>query len=378
MEPIRVLQEDVIMDMGGIEVLLMNLYRHIDREALQFDFMMHRPDHAFFEEEIRSLGGRIYRTPPFNPFKLGAFKKSITDILSSHPEYNIIHCHAELNLWPLKYAHELGVPVRIAHSHNAKTTLNLKYFFFLYEKMFIKNHCTDMFMCSPLAGEWSFGKKAVAEGKVHMLKNGIVTDDFRYNEAVRREIREELGLTDEIAVGHVGRFMKQKNHAFLIEIFREIHRKNPKTVLFLTGMGELEDSIRSLVSEYGLTDSVRFLGVRNDTVRLYQAFDLFLFPSLWEGLPVTAIEAQTAGLPVLMTDVIADETVVTGNVTKFSLTRSAEEWADKALDITGSFDRCDVSDQVKKAGFDIIDTAQRLQAFYIDRHQKAEHEKKNR
>lgn len=378
MEPIRVLQENVMMDMGGIEVLLMNLYRHIDREAVQFDFMLHRPDHAFFEEEIRSLGGRIYRTPPFNPFKMGAFKKSITDILSSHPEYNIFHCHAELNLWPLKYAHELGVPVRIAHSHNAKPRVSLKYFFFLYEKMFIKNHCTDMFMCSPLAGEWSYGKKAVAEGKVNMLKNGIVTDDFRYNEEVRREVREELGLTDEIAVCHVGRFMKQKNHAFLIEIFRELHRKNPKTVLFLTGTGRLLDSIRSLVSEYGLNDSVRFLGVRDDTMRLYQAFDLFLFPSLWEGLPVTVIEAQTAGLPVLMTDVIADETVVTDNITKFSLSRSAGEWADKVLEIIGSFDRRDVSGQVKKAGFDIIDTAQRLQAFYIEKHQKAEHEKKNR
>lgn len=378
MEPIRVLQEDVIMGMGGIEVLLMNLFRHIDREAVMFDFMVHRPDHACFEDEITSLGGNIYRTPPFNPFKMGAFKKSITDILSAHPEYNIIHCHAELNLWPLKYAHELGVPVRIAHSHNAKTTLGLKYFFFLYEKMFIKNHCTDMFMCSPLAGEWSFGKKAVAEGKVHMLKNGIVTADFRYNEDVRREVREELGLTDELAIGHVGRFMKQKNHAFLVEIFREIHRMNPKTVLFLTGMGELEEKIRQQAADYGIADSVRFLGVRNDTVRLYQAFDLFLFPSLWEGLPVTAIEAQTSGLPALISDVIADETVVTDNVTKFSLNQSAEAWAKKALEITGSFTRRDVSDQVKKAGFDIIDTAQRLQAFYIDKHQKAEREKKNR
>ncbi len=381
MEPIRVLHEDVFLETGGIEALLMGLYRHIDREYVQFDFMVHRPDKGYYEDEVTSLGGKIYRTPPFNPFKIGAFKKSVVDILTSHPEYKVFHCHAELNLWPLEYAHKLGIPTRIAHSHNAKTVVNLKYFFFLYEKMFIKNHCTDMFMCSPKAGEWTFGKKAVRDGRVKFVKGIIDTQKFKYNEDVRREVRQELGIGDKILIGHIGRFMQQKNHMFLLDIFNEIHKKNPNTVLALCGNGRLEDEIRQRVKQLGLENDVLFHGVYNgvnvQTCRLYQAYDLYLFPSLWEGLPLTGIEAQTSGLPVLMSDVISSDTVVTDNVTMLSLNKSAEEWADKALELVNGFQRRDCQPQVKKAGFDVRDTANWLQEFYIERTQKAIFDQKN-
>ena len=367
MEPIRVLHEDVILDPGGIETLLMNLYRHIDREQLQFDFMVHRPDKGFYEDEVTSMGGKIYRTPPFNPFKIHSFKSSVCEILEAHPEYKVFHCHAELNLWPLKYAHRLGIPTRIAHSHNAKTVVNLKYFFFRYEKLFIKKHCTDMFMCSTPAGEWSFGKKAVADGKVRFIKNGIETERFRFDEKTRREVREELGVGDKTVIGHVGRFMQQKNHSFLLEIFSVIHKKNPNTVLALCGEGRLEGEIRKKAAELGIADSVIFLGVRKDTNRIFQAYDIFLFPSLWEGLPLTGIEAQTAGLPVLMSDVITPETIVTDNVTTFSLSATAEQWADMTLEILSSYKREDCQGQVVKAGFDIQETADWLQSFYIER-----------
>ena len=367
MEPIRVLHEDVILDPGGIETLLMNLYRHIDREQLQFDFMVHRPDKGFYEDEVTSMGGKIYRTPPFNPFKIHSFKSSVCEILEAHPEYKVFHCHAELNLWPLKYAHRLGIPTRIAHSHNAKTVVNLKYFFFRYEKLFIKKHCTDMFMCSTPAGEWSFGKKAVADGRVRFIKNGIEPERFRFDEKTRREVREELGVGNKTVIGHVGRFMQQKNHSFLLEIFSIIHKKNPNTVLALCGEGRLEGEIRKKAAELGIADSVIFLGVRKDTNRIYQAYDMFLFPSLWEGLPLTGIEAQTAGLPVLMSDVITPETIVTDNVTTFSLSATAEQWADMTLEILSSYKREDCQGQVVKAGFDIQETADWLQSFYIER-----------
>lgn len=381
MEPIRVLHEDVILDPGGIESLLMGIYKHIDREQVQFDFMVHRPDKGLYEDQVTDMGGKIYRTPPFNPFNMINFKKSIVDILSAHPEYKVFHCHAELNLWPLRYAHQLGIPTRIAHSHNAKTTVNLKYFFFLYEKMFIKRHCTDMFMCSEKAGVWSFGKKAVDEGRVKCVKGIIETDRFKFNEAVRREAREELGVGNKLVIGHVGRLMKQKNHMFLLEIFSHIHKKNPNTVLVLCGKGELEDAIKKKAAELGIENDIIYTGLASQkrvyTDRLYQAYDIFLFPSLWEGLPLTCIEAQTSGLPVLMSDVISDETIVTDNVTTLPLSKSAEEWADAVLDILSGYNRRDCQRQVVDAGFDVKSTAEFLQDFYIERTLRARHMQKN-
>lgn len=377
MEPIRVLHDIVLMDTGGIETLVMNLYRHIDREHLLFDFLVHRPQEGFYEKEIREYGGKIFRTCPFNPLHIGPYKKECMDILLNHPEYKVFHAHQDLNLWTLEYAEAAGIPTRIAHSHNAKTVVNLKYFFFMYEKMFIKKHCTDLFMCSTPSGEYRYGKKVVREGKVQFIKNGIETERFKFDENTRREVREELGFGDKIVIGHVGRFMQQKNHKFLLEIFKEIHSKNPNTVLALCGEGRLEDDIRKKAHELNIENDVMYLGVRGDTNRVYQGYDLFLFPSLWEGLPLVGIEAQTAGLPVLMSDVVTDETIVTDNVTRMSLSQSAEAWADKALEIIKNHKRCDCSSQTVKAGFDIQDTADWLQNFYTERTLKAIHNQKN-
>lgn len=369
MEPIRVLHENVIMDPGGIEALLMNVYRHIDREKVQFDFMVHRPDHAFYEDEIERLGGRVYRTPKFSPIpgQYQDYMHSIEKILRDHPEYKILHAHAELNLWPLMIAKKLGIPTRIAHSHNAKTTINLKYFFFLYEKARIKNYCTDMFMCSTPAGIWTFGKDAVNLGKVKFIKNGIETERFVYNEQVRTNKRRQLDIGDKFVVGHVGRFMQQKNHTFLVDIFNEIHKKNPKSVLMLISDGRLMDEIKAKVHRLRLDDSVMFLGNRGDVNELMQAMDVFLFPSLWEGLPLTGIEAQTAGLPVVMSDVITDEVCVTENTYRMSLKENAGAWANKVLHVCKDFQRSDVRKQVVDAGFDIRTTTAWLQDFYINR-----------
>lgn len=367
MEPIRVLHENVIMDPGGIEALLMNVYRHIDRDKVQFDFMVHRPDHAFYEDEIEMLGGRIYRTPKFSPFP-GAYQrymKSVEHILREHPEYRVIHAHAELNLWPLMIAKKLGIPTRIAHSHNARTTINLKYFFFLYEKLFIKNYCTDMFMCSTPAGKWTFGAKAVADGKCVFIKNGIETERFDFNEGIRAKKRKELELGNKFVVGHVGRFMEQKNHIFLLDIFAEIHKQKPDSVLLLVSDGRLMDEIKNKTAQLGLTDSVMFLGNRGDVNELMQAMDVFLFPSLWEGLPLTGIEAQTAGLPVVMSDVITDEVCITNNIYTMSLKQPVKQWAEKVIDVCKDYKRTGARQQVIDAGFDIRTTAQWLQEFYL-------------
>lgn len=367
MEPIRILHENVIMDPGGIESLLMNIYRNIDRSKLQFDFMVHRPIEGKYEKEIRELGGKIYRTPPFNPLpgKYFMYISHVKKILKEHPEYKILHAHAELNYWPLKVAKEIGIPVRISHSHNARTSFNLKYLFFLYEKLHIKSVCTDMFMCSTPAGEWTYGKKIVAEGKCIFVKNGIEVEKYAFNPNVRADVRKKIGIEDKLVIGHVGRFMQQKNHTFLIDIFNEIHKKCPNAVLILVSDGKLIDEIKTKVASLGIQDSVKFLGFRSDVNYLMQGMDVFLFPSLWEGLPVTAIEAQSAGLPIVMSDVITNEASVTNLVHTMSLSQSAVKWADKVLEVYSNTERKDVSNQVRDNGFDIIATAKWLENFYI-------------
>lgn len=367
LKPIRVLQEDAILEAAGIEALLMNVYRHIDRDLVQFDFMVHRPDHAFYDDEVESLGGKIYKTPKFSPIpgQYQSYMNSMEKILRAHPEYRIIHAHTELNLWPLMVAKKVGVPVRIAHSHNAKRTVNLKYFFFLYEKPRIKKYCTEMFMCSTPAGIWTFGEEAVKSGNVKFIKNGIETDRFVYNETVRTQKRRELGVGDKLVIGHVGRFMTQKNHMFLIEVFNEIHKKNNNSVLLLIGAeGPLEAKIEKQIKEFNLQESVIKLTNRRDVNELMQAMDLFLFPSLWEGLPLTGIEAQTAGLPVVMSDVITEEVCITPNVKMLSLKESAGVWADKVLEVCSVHNRVDTRQQIIDAGFDIQTTADYLQNYY--------------
>lgn len=368
MAPIRVLHNIVSLDMGGIETAVMNLYRHIDKEKVVFDFLVHRPTEGFYEKEIRSYGGKIYRTPRFNPLKMGRYRRSNMKILREHPEYKVFHSHQELNLWTLKYAKKAGIPCRIAHAHNGKTVVNLKYFFFLYERLFIKRHCTDMFMCSGLAGEWRYGKKAVESGEARLSKNGIEADRFRYNEDVRREVRQELGLSDKIVIGHAGRFAQPKNHMFLLEIFRKILDRNSDAVLVLCGEGKLEEDIRRKVKELQLEEHVHFLGVRPDMDRVYQGFDLFLLPSLWEGLPVVGIEAQTSGLPMLMSDVITDEAVVTSGVMKMSLKQSADAWAETALEMIRTHERQDEYQRIVDAGFDVKETAQWWQNYYLEKY----------
>lgn len=368
MAPIRVLHENVILDPGGIEAMIMNIYRNIDREKVQFDFLLHRDTKGFYDDEVKELGGRIYIAPPFNPFHHRRYLKGTDKIIKEHPEYKVIHAHSELNLWPLKIAKKHGVSTRISHSHNAKTTVNLKYFFFLYEKLFIKKNCTDMFMCSTPAGEWTYGKKAVRDGKCVFIKNGIVVDDYKYNPKIREKVRKDLNLGDSFVVGHVGRYMHQKNHTFLIDIFNEILKIRPNSKLVSVGDGRLIDETIQKAQDLGITDKILFLGNRNDVKELLQGFDCFLFPSLWEGLPVTGVEAQSAGLPVIMSDVITDEVIVTDLVKTMPLKATAREWAKAVIEKVDSTERKDVSQQVKESGFDIKTTAKWLENFYLERY----------
>ena len=363
MKPIRILHENVIMDQGGIENLLMNIYRNVDREKVQFDFIVHREQKGCFEDEITEIGGKIYRTPPFNPFHYNAYASAVEKVYRDHPEYKIVHCHSELNLWPLKIAEKCGIPVRIAHSHNTKCRFSLKTFFFYYEKMFIKKYCTHMFMCSEPAGEWSFGRKAVEENRCRLVKNGIVVPNFTFNETTRERIRHELGIENKIVIGHVGKFMAQKNHEFLIKLFEYIHKENSSTVLMLIGGGELEEKIKTMVHDYSLDDSVMFMGTRKNVNDYMQAMDVFVLPSAWEGLGIVNIEAQAAGLPAVVSDEVPEEAVVTDLITRLPLSEPYEVWSREILKRADTVRR-DTSEEIFKSGYDIVRTAKQLEDFY--------------
>ncbi len=361
-EPIRVLQVVTHMNRGGLETMLMNYYRNIDRSKIQFDFLTHRPENEKkdYDDEIRSLGGKIYHMPVLNPFS-PSYMKSLDKFFKEHKEYQIVHSHLDcLSAYPLKAAKKNGVPVRIAHSHNTSQERNLKYLIKDYSKRQIPKYATHLFACGQEAGKWMFGKH-----KFQIMNNAIDAKKFIYNEEVRMEKRKELGIEGKFVIGHVGRFNLQKNHEFLIHCFEAFAEKNSDTVLLLIGNGDLQERAKLQVKAYDLEDNVRFLGLREDIPQLLQAMDLFLFPSLFEGLPVTLVEAQAAGIPCVISDTITDEIMITDRISKVPLDADINQW----LDVISSYKqspRKDTMSEIVEHGFDIEKNARWLEEFYIN------------
>ncbi len=372
--PLRVLVLDTVMDRGGAETMMMNYLRHFDRSKVTYDFLVNRDYRAAYEDEIEALGGRIYRMCPMYPQYFARYKHEFRAFLKQHPEYRIIHSNLEeRSYFPLRVAAEQGVPVRIAHAHNRPVGFNLKSIFREYFRMRLPKYVTHMFACGTEAGDWLFGENN--RGRVIQQRNAIDTSAYRYDSAIARQVREEFGVTDPntFVLGHVGRFFPQKNHVFLIDIFAQVHKQHPNSVLWLVGGGELNDElknqIKAKVKELGLTDAVTFLGVRSDVNRLVQGMDSFVLPSLYEGLPVTMIEAQSSGLPCTISDRVPKQCDVTGNVQIIGLDDSPSQWAKKIWDQYSAHDkseRANGADIVTDAGFDIKANAEWLQKFYVD------------
>ena len=365
MEPIRILHENVIMDPGGIETQLMRIYRAIDKSKVQFDFLVHRTQKAAYDDEIREMGGHIYYAEPFNPFHHHKYIKSMRDFFHEHPEYKIMIAHAEMALCPLREAAKAGIPVRICYSHNGRFAFNLKRFFMDYEKLHIKKYCTEMFAVSELAARYTFGDKTVDEGKVRLIKNGIMVDDFVFNEEIRDKKRKELGLGDKFIVGHVGRFMQQKSHMFLLDTFAEFHKLKPDAHLILIGEGRLEDDINKKIESLKIKEFVTILGRRSDVNQLMQAMDVMLFPSLWEGFPNVAIESQASALPVYMSENITTEANFSQYSNRLSLDLGPKEWAEKMYrDSLNPIERIDMSNTMREKGYDVIATAKWYEEYY--------------
>lgn len=362
MEPIRVLQVVPNMHRAGLETLIMNIYRNIDREKVQFDFLVHYGARFDYDDEIESLGGTIHRMTVREDNHFFKYFGDLDRLFKSHPEYKVVHGHMEsFGFIYSHFAKKNGVKTIIAHSHNALIEPTLKGFVKSVMNKPWKRVATDLFACSEKAGKFMFGKR-----DFRVINNGVETARFGFDERVRNEFREELGVSGKTVIAHVGRFDPQKNHEFLIDIFEEYQRIDPNSVLMLAGEGPLFDRIKKKVADLGLDDKVVFLGVRSDLCRLYQAFDILMLPSLFEGLPVVGVEAQCAGLPMLTSDEVTAELELTDLVCRYPLAKSPEMWAQKIAELVKT-QRTDRSGDVAAAGYDIKETAQWLQNFYIDR-----------
>ena len=330
-EPIRIAQIVGKWIGGGVEAVVMNYYRHLDHSKIQFDFICDDDSTNIPYDEIEKLGGKVILIPPYQ--KVFKYQRELRRVLRDG-KYKIVHSHINtLSVFPLYAAKKVGVPVRIAHSHS--TTNKKEWKKNLLKQVlrpFSKKYATNYMCCSELAGRWLFGDKAYDEGKVYLLNNAIDLDKFKYDKKIKDKKRKELGIKeDTIVIGHIGRFVAQKNHTFLIDIFNQFHKKEKNSILLLAGQGPLQEEIKNKVRELGLDDSVRFLGQRNDANELYQVFDVFLLPSLYEGLPVVGVEAQASGLLCFLSDDMTKETKVLDSTVFMSLSNTAEEWTDEIL-----------------------------------------------
>lgn len=367
MKPIHVLVLDTVMDRGGAEAMIMNYMRNINRDMIRFDFLTNREYRGAYEDEIERLGGKVWHMCPMYPGKFRQYKREVRQFLKEHPEYRIIHSNLEeRSYFALKEAKKLGVPVRISHSHNRPLGFDLKLLMRYYFRFMLKYYNTHMFSCGVEAGDWLYGKKN--RDKVIIMNNAIDAKEYVYDREKSQAVKEALGVSGKLVIGHVGRFFPQKNHQFLIEIFKEIHDRNADAVLLLAGGGELDDSLKNeikrKVEDLGLTDCVQFLGVREDVNELMQAFDLFLLPSLFEGLPVTMVEAQAVGLPCVISDKVPIQCDITGNVQVVALEEQPKIWAEKILQFAEGFERKDTRERIEQAGFDIGQNAKWLETFY--------------
>jgi glycosyltransferase involved in cell wall biosynthesis len=354
------------MNRGGLETMLMNYYRQMDRNKIQFDFMVHRTESGHYDEEILKMGGRIYRMPQIRPGNYLKYFKLLHEFFKQNKSYKVVHSHINENSsFVLKAAKRVGIPCRIAHSHLSDLGIDIKLPFRLYARLVMKGVPTEYFACSQNAGKWLFGEQK----NITVLNNAVNVYEFKYNEELREEVRKELNIRDELVIGHIGRFNKQKNHDYLIHIFKAVHDKEPNSILVLVGDGHLRNSIEKKVECLGLSSKVKFLGIRSDISRIMQGMDLFLFPSLFEGLPVVLVEAQAAGLNCIVSDSITDETNITGRVQFISLGDSVNSWANKIL--TTTYEHADTSKILQLNGFDTTTTVNWLSTFYKKNTMKA-------
>lgn len=350
------------MNGGGVESVVMNYYKHIDRTRVQFDFIICEGSTLAPRDAIESLGGRVYMVPPYS-HAIG-YQRALA-LLFRERGWAIVHSHMNaLSVLPLRMAKKAGIPVRIAHSHSSngggrgelvkdamKTVL----------RRFSRRYPTDLLACSNLAGDWLFGSGS----GYGVLPNAVDVAAFAPEEGLRTEARRALGVSDStFVVGHIGRMAPQKNHSHLLETFMEVLAAEPDSQLLLAGEGPLFGEVRAKAKSMGISGKVRFLGQREDSAALYQAFDVFCLPSVYEGLPMVGVECQASGTPILASDAVTREAAMTSLMEFESLSSSPQTWARHLLAMRGK--TFAPGDAEGLATFDVVVTAKKLENYYFD------------
>lgn len=368
---IRILHSVSNMDRGGIESMLMNYYRHIDKSEFQFDFLCNKPKPGDFDDEIRAMGGNIYISPGLSPAKYPAYMRFMRKLLNENKSIKVLHAHNEaMALYALQGAKKAGLPARIHHAHNTSIVKDYKYPLKIFCKQFLPYAATDIWSCGTDAGVYYYGKTRWQKSG-HIMRNAIDLSKFGFDGGVRAAMREEYGLTDKFVIGNVGRFNLQKNHTRILDIFASVLKIRSDACLVLIGEGELEGQMKQKAAQLGISDRVKFMGLRADVDRWYQAFDVFLMPSLFEGLPVVGIEAQASGLPCVYSDAVTSEAAILKTSRMVSLSASNEEWAKTvAACASPSSVRQEAKQAVSAAGYDIIEETKKLQNLYLKMSQR--------
>ena len=350
---------------GGVESVIMNYYRHIDRNKIQFDFICDEDSTNIPYEEIEKLGGKVIIVPPYQ--KVFKYIKELKRIFKQN-NYKIVHSNINtLSVFPLYAAKKVNVPIRIAHSHssiNKSKKELLRNIIKIILKNFSKTYATHYFACSQQAGISQFGEKTFNDGKIEIIKNAISLDDFSFNKNIRNKIREELGIKNNyLVIGHVGRFVKTKNHDLIVDIFNELYKENKNYKLMLIGQGPLQEIIKQKVKDLGIENQVIFLGQQSNTSKYYQAMDLFLFPSLYEGLGMVFVEAQVSALPSIASTEVPQEAKVSDRAYFIGLDEPIKEWTKKIKEVINQERKVDTK-RIKEAGYDIEIETKKLEKIY--------------
>lgn len=361
--PLRVLQVVTTMNQGGLESMLMNYYRAMDRDIVQFDFLKHRPGESYFDKEIKALGGRIFYAPRANPLSL-KYMRFIKQFFLSHPEYSVVHSHINcMSSLPLRAAQQSGVGLRIAHAHSANQTKDIRYPIKIACRNMIPRYANKLLACSEKAGAWMFGGTEFG-----ILNNAIDANNYAFSLATRERVRNALGVEpDTLLVGHVGRFEPVKNHHLLLQISQCMTREPDRKVMFvLVGEGPLTAEMQEAAKGMGIQGSVKFLGSRSDVGDIMSALDVFVLPSFYEGLPLVLVEAQASGLPCVISSEVATDCDFEGSsIERLSPYADPREWAASIKQIAILGNRFSGGANVKKAGYDIADQADKLASFYL-------------
>ena len=368
---IRIVHNIASLHFGGSQAFVMSIYRNIDRNKVQFDFILTPEEKEGFYDEIDNLGGKIYTCPKYTGKNHIQYCKWWKNFFAEHPEYKVIHGHVRstASIY-LKIAKKYGV-ITIAHSHSTSNGSGISAIVKGIMQLPIRKQADFLFACSDKAGKWLFGEKTITQQNYYMIPNGVDLKRFEFDINKRNQMRMTLGIKEDMMIlGHIGRFSKPKNHKFLLNVFNHYHKINSNSKLLLVGDGELFESIKQHINQLGISDAVIMTGSKQNTEDYYQVMDIFLFPSLWEGLPVSVVEAQANGLQCIISDVITHDVDLTALIQylpldeKLWLGAITEAHKKKRIGLTSG-------DRVRLQPFDAITVANKLQDFYLKQDERA-------